>query len=225
MRADPSVMRDRWEAADRGEVSFLIRTGVMAEVDAMVAPRGLKRGSRVLVRTPRGVELAEVIGERPAVGVAGKARDAGEARDDGASADRAIRFLRETTAEDEWLLKRLERHKRRAVEECRRTLLTAGSRSVLLDVDPIFDGGTIVLHFLGPIDDIAEAATRQIVERYESVVRVRDFAKLLNAGCGPGCGTEEGGGCGSGSGGCGGCSLASVCRVPGQRDQSTSVRV
>ena len=204
----------------------------MAEVDAMVAPRGLKRGSRVLVRTPRGVELAEVIGERPADRVAanagldaGKGLDAGTGHDAGASADRAIRFLRETTAEDEWLLKRLERHKRRAVEECRRTLLSAGSRSVLLDVDPIFDGGTIVLHFLGPIDDIAEAATRQVVERYESVVRVRDFAKLLNAGCGPGCGTEEGSGCGSGSGGCGGCSLASVCRVPGQRDQSTSVRL
>lgn len=205
--------------ADRTETAFLIKTGVMAEVDAMVAPRGLKRGSRVLVRTPRGVELAEVIGERSADRVAGKGHD------DGAAGDRPIRFLRETTAEDEWLLKRLERHKRRAVEECRRTLLSAGSRSVLLDVDPIFDGGTIVLHFLGPIDDIADAATRQIVERYESVVRVRDFAKLLTAGCGPGCGTEEGGGCGSGTGGCAGCSLASVCRIPGQRDHSTSVRL
>jgi hypothetical protein len=76
---------------------------------------------------------------------------------------------------------------------------------MLLDVDQLFDGGTLIMHFLGPVDAIAETVTREIADRYESVVRSRHFSKLLRDGCGPDCGTEKGGGCGTS---CAGCSVA-----------------
>ena len=55
----------------------------------------------------------------------------------------------------------------------------SGSSSILLDVDQLFDGGTLVMHFLGPVDEIAESVTKKVVDRYESIVRTRHFSKLL----------------------------------------------
>ncbi len=164
----------------------------MAEIHTVATPESLRRGRRILVRSSRGVELAEVFATTAA------GRDRGE----------TLRFLRVTTDDDERLIERLRRPKRKAVEACREALRRSGSPAVLLDVDQIFDGGTLVLHFLGPVDAIVEADTRQIVEEYESVVRSRKLTRLLTEGCGPGCGEGSSGGCE----GCGGCAVASACR-------------
>ena len=172
---------------------YFMILGSLGEVQSARSPTTLRRGERVLVRTERGVELGEV---------------AGAAGADSQSAPTAAEVLRRTTPEDDLLIERLERHKCEAVEACRQTLAEAGSHSVLLDVDHLFDGGTLLLHFLGPIDPLAEQATEQIIRRYEAIVRTAEFAQLLSDGCGPGCGTEEGGGCG---GGCAGCAVAAAC--------------
>ena len=166
----------------------------MAEIHTVATTQALRRGRRILVRSGRGVELAEVF----AMTAAGRER--GE----------TVRFLRVTTDDDERLIERLRRPKRRAVEACREALRRSGSPAVLLDVDQIFDGGTLVLHFLGPVDAIVEADTRRIVEEYESVVRSRKLTRLLTEGCGPGCGEGSSGGCE----GCSGCAIASACRPP-----------
>ena len=108
------------------------------------------------------------------------------------------------------LIGRLQRHKRKAIERCRRELSQSGSESVLLDVDQLFDGGTLVMHFLGPVDDVAESITKRIVSEYESIIGARQLAKLLDVGCGPGCGEQDGSGCGSG--GCAGCGARAACR-------------
>lgn len=171
--------------------SFYVRVGVNAELHVIQAPGRLEHGRRVLVRTGRGVELADLVSP--------------------ATAQRAVpsvEYLRSTTPEDELLLERLERYKREAVEECRVALAESGSKSVLLDVDQLFDGGSLILHFLGESDSIAQSVTEAIVNRYQSVVRSDEFAKLLSEGCGPGCGTAEGVGCGSN---CSGCALAEHC--------------
>lgn len=173
--------------------SYYVRIGSMGEIFSVQTPSRLDRSTRILVRTTRGVEVAAVVTEEP------PSRH---------SRVPAVRFVRRMTAEDDLLLERLERHKREAVEACREALRTSGSASVLLDVDQLFDGGTLILHFLGPVDDLGEAATRQVIERYESIVRSGEFAKLLEEGCGPGCGTSEGAGCG---GGCAGCAVAEAC--------------
>lgn len=172
---------------------YFVRLGAMAEIHTLETPLSLQRGWRVLVRSRRGVELAEVAATRVSRVPMGES---------------SLRFLRVTTPEDELLLERLERHKCRAVEACREALTRLGSTTVLLDVDQIFDGGTLLMHFLGEVDPIAQTATREIVERYEAVIRSRDFAKLLTDGCGPDCGSGQLSGCGSG---CAGCAIAGRC--------------
>ncbi len=151
----------------------------------------MTRGRRVIVRTSRGVEWGQIVGR------CGRQFRESDLHD--------FRILRPTTDEDELLIRRLERHKREAVEACRDEISRSGSTALLLDVDQLFDGGTLIMHFLGPVDSIAQAITKQVAERYESIVRSRHFAKLLSDGCGPGCGSEQGSGCG---GGCAGCAVA-----------------
>ena len=172
---------------------YFVRIGSLSEIHASFGSPGLDRGRRVILRTPRGVEVGEVVGpcdqSKPAA--------AGDCQ-----------ILRPTTEQDDLLIGRLDRHKREAVEACRAELSRCGSTATLLDVDQLFDGGTLVMHFLGPVDAIAESITRNIAERYESIVRSRHFAKLLSDGCGPDCGTKIGE-CG---GGCTGCSIASACQ-------------
>ena len=165
-----------------------LRIGSLAEIHAASCGIPLQRGRRVIVRTARGVELGHVIGPCKR----------------SVSGQGVTRVLRPTTEEDELLIRRLDRHKRRAVEECRQALGDAGCQATLLDVDQLFDGGTLVMHFLGEVNDKAKAITESIAGRYESVVQSRHFAKLLSEGCGPDCGTKEGGGC---SGSCGSCAV------------------
>ena len=173
---------------------YYVRIGSLAEIHVAEGEPSLSPGRRVIVRTARGVELGWI-----ATPIGGR----------GAARQPTARVLRATRDEDELLLRRLERHKRQAVEACRTALKASGSESVLLEVDQIFDGGTLLMHFLGPVDDLAQAITEQIVEQYESVVRSRHFAKLLSEGCGPGCGSDASAGCGSG--GCSQCGLAKGC--------------
>ena len=172
---------------------YYVRIGSLAEIQVADGEPSLSPGRRVIVRTARGLELGWI---------AAPLRDRAARRT-------TVRVLRPTTDQDELLLRRLERHKRQAVEACRTALRDSGSKSTLLDVDQIFDGGTLVMHFLGHIDDLAQTVTERIVEQYESVVRSRHFAKLLADGCGPGCGSEASAGCGSG--GCSQCGLAQGC--------------
>ena len=163
---------------------FFLRTGPLAELLIGESATGLRRGQRVVVRTPRGIEMAETVAP------------CSPRLSDNPAYEHAT-ILRVSTEEDELLIRRLERHKREAIEACRQRLAAAGSTATLLDVDQLFDGGTLVMHFLGPPDEIAQSITGQVVQQYESVVRTRHFAKLLREGCGPDCGTAGGQGCSS----------------------------
>ena len=184
---------------------YFVRIGALAEIHPAEGPSGLPAGRRVIVRTERGVELGQVTAA---------------VRQIESSQSCPTRILRPTSEQDELLIKRLERHKRRAVEACRAALRQAGSTSTLLDVDQLFDGGTLVMHFLGPVDEMAQSISQQIVEEYESVVRTRHFAKLLHDGCGPGCGTDRATGCaanGTEPGGCSNCGLSQACQPQSAR--------
>jgi hypothetical protein len=186
-----------------------VRIGSLGEVHGAEAAVAMDRGQRVLVRTGRGVELAEVLGPRKSPH--GHAQgDPLDQAPEGSEEAKPIPILRATTPQDEMLIERLQQHKREAVEQCRQELSESGSDAVLLEVDHLFDGGTLVMHFLGDIDKMAEAITQQVAKRYESVVRTEDLAKLMDEGCGPSCGTEEGAGCGSS---CAGCAARIVCHT------------
>ncbi|MAI70507.1 MAG: hypothetical protein CMM01_06305 [Rhodopirellula sp.] len=186
-----------------------VRIGALSEVHLAHCPLNLPRGRRVIARTSRGTELAEIIRclSDPATKNGSPSQ---ETADHPIHREPTASILRPTTNEDELLLRRLERHKREAVEACQAALAESESQSVLLDVDQLFDGGTLVMHFLGGVDSLAESITREITERYESIVRTRHFSKLLSDGCGPNCG-EKDGECGTA---CGGCSIANACKKP-----------
>ena len=179
---------------------YYVRVGALGEIHLAEGDCSLSPGRRVIVRTARGVELGWIAAPLRRLGgdLAGTAKNT------------TAHVLRPTTSQDELLLNRLERHNRRAVEACRAALPASGSNATLRDVDQIFAGGTLVMHFLGDPDEQAETVTAKVVDQYESVVRSRHFANLLQAGCGPGCGTAEAAGCGE-AGGCGQCGLAGSC--------------
>jgi hypothetical protein len=89
--------------------------------------------------------------------------------------------------------------------------------AVLMDVEHLFDGQTLLFYFLGEITPELEALTDELAELYELHVQFRRFAEAVTTGCGPGCGTEAatGGGCTS----CGtGCAVAGACSTRTRRD-------
>ena len=160
-----------------------------------VDARSFPRGSTVVCRTARGLEVGDV--------VAPVAVPLGHRQGDGS-------LLRNLTPTDELWLTRLHKHRHEAIAECERRLRQADCADVLVDVEPLFDGQTIYFYFLRPPTRVAEELIQTLAETYESQARIREFTDAVEAGCGPGCGTEEASGCGSG--GCTTCSLASTCR-------------
>lgn len=187
--------------------TFFVRIGVFAETQIAHSDIPLERGSRVILRSARGAELGEVISQAATE----------QASDDGRGWA-PLRVLRVVGHQDEMLLGRLDRHKRRAIEKCRRGLASRRSTATLLDIDHLFDGSSIVLHFLGEVDASTHAYVRELAADYESIVRTGPLAKLLSEGCGEGCGTSESKGCG---GSCAGCSVAAACGVAGSAPAST----
>lgn len=154
--------------------------------------RELPRHCRVLVRTPRGVELGTVLNRLIAPSV---------------EQDPPLEILRRVTRDDELLIARLQKYKMEAVRKCQDVLAASDSLAVLLDVDQLFDGNALVLHFLGPVDALGRELTDQIVRQYEQEVQSIRLSELMNQGCGPGCGTDAASGCGT-QGGCATCSVA-----------------
>lgn len=171
--------------------SLLGQVGRFVAADAVLYPRR----SRVIVRSPRGLEIGTVLSE-PAVGDA-------TAQIDG-------QILRRMTVEDDLLEARLEKHRHTAFAACATLLAEHQVPAALIDVEHLFDGQGLFFYFLGDVPAEADLLTQQLADTYETAVEFRKFAETLSAGCGPGCGTEEAmgqGGCES----CTTCAVASAC--------------
>lgn len=181
----------------------LVRYGVMGVVERFAAIDGAAyaRGTRVVCRTPRGLEAGEVLGA--AADPAGRSH--------GLSAIRG-QILRRIGVEDELLIDRLNRKRDRAFSDCENLLQARGIDAVLVDVEQLFDGETLLFYFLGETTPELDALTAELRETYSTAVEFRQFADTLEHGCGPGCGTEEaaGNGCGT-SGGCSTCAVVAAC--------------
>jgi hypothetical protein len=121
-------------------------------------------------------------------------------------------ILRRTTPEDELLWAQLRQLGEEAYENCTRWIADQGSSAILLEVEPLLDGRTLYFHFLTFVEAHIQDKLDQLAKIYEREVRQSKFARLLEHGCGPGCGTAEAkNGCGT-SGGCAVCSIASACK-------------
>lgn len=172
----------------------LVRVGALGNVGRFISVDAVRypRSARVVVRTGRGLELGEVLAE-PRGGDAG-------------SADGSI--LRGVTVADDLLLARLEKNRDEAYAACNARLAEMQTTAVLMDVEHLFDGRTLVFYFFGEMTPELSALTDELAELYESQVQFRQFADAVNEGCGPGCGTDAATGCKT----CvSGCAVADAC--------------
>jgi hypothetical protein len=120
------------------------------------------------------------------------------------------KILRKQTPEDQLLLKQLLSSASSAADECQKFLDLNQSGDCLLDVEPMMDGKTLYFHFVGTPEESVAQYLQELAEIFQRDVQASQFAKLLEHGCGPGCGTEEKGGCGDG-GSCTVCVIAKAC--------------
>lgn len=165
--------------------------GVIGRFRAVDAAR-YDRGHEVVVRTVRGLELGEVLGQS----------DTGASDGD---------LLRAVTTQDRLLSQRLGIRRDEAYQACVDLLSERQLPAVLTDVEPLFDGRSLYFYFLGDTPPEVEALTAELAMAYESRAKIGAFAETLSEGCGPGCGTEEAkgqGGCSS----CASCAVASACK-------------
>jgi cell fate regulator YaaT (PSP1 superfamily) len=173
----------------------LVRVGALGNVGRFTAVDAVRypRHAQVVVRTGRGLELGEVLAP-PA-----------DSAEDGV-VDGSI--LRGRTVEDDLLQVRLQRHRQTAYDACAARLAELQLPVVLMDVEHLFDGQTLVFYFLGELTPELETLTEELAELHETHVQFRKFAETVTEGCGPACGTEEAGGCKT----CAtGCSVAGAC--------------
>jgi cell fate regulator YaaT (PSP1 superfamily) len=176
----------------------LVRVGALGHVGRfkVLEAARYRRGTRVICRTRRGLELGEVLAD---------AEHAGAAEADGA-------LLRRVTVEDDLLLARLERNREEAYAACVRLLEERGIAAVLMDVEHLFDGRSLYFYFLGDVTPELESITADLAATYGAAISFEKFAETLAHGCGPDCGTEAAaGGCGT-SGGCSTCAVAAACK-------------
>ncbi|MDX1963003.1 MAG: PSP1 C-terminal domain-containing protein [Pirellulales bacterium] len=181
-------------------VGNLGHVGRFTAVDAVSYPRG----SRVIARTRRGLEVAEVLAPAPDLFTAHSGESATGHGSDGS-------ILRGVTVEDELLIARLERRKLTAIAECENLLRQEQLDATLMDVEVLFDGSAIYFHFLGDVPASVADLTEKLAVQYDTVAQLTQFGETLAAGCGPDCGTEAA----AGHGGCAscatGCAIASAC--------------
>jgi len=173
----------------------VVRYGLLGNVGRFSSPDAVRypRLSRVIVRSPRGLEVGEVLAEPG--GEDGAGRGVG-------------RILRRMTVEDDLLRVRLESRRNEAFSACQQLLAERQVPAALIDVEHLFDGEGLFFYFLGDPPAEAVELTTALAEQYEAVVEFRNFAETLAEGCGPGCGTEE-------AAGQGGCSTCTSCAVAG----------
>jgi cell fate regulator YaaT (PSP1 superfamily) len=176
--------------------NLLIRYGYEARIASLgLSAWKMQRGDHVVVRTERGVELAEVLSL--------------VSEDQSAQIPQA-KWLRRARSEDLFLRNQLTKISLEARSSCQRLLEETGSEDVLLEVEPMLDGRTLCFHFLGEPSSQSDAIIGQLSSVYEEQVRNSKFATLLETGCGPGCGTEEKSSCGT-SKGCSSCAVSGRC--------------
>lgn len=175
---------------------YLVRVGFQQHIlPVQTGAVALTRGERILCRTARGVEMGEVLAATQSEHV---------------SIVDASKLIRKSRPEDALLWKQLTALSVDASTACQTFLQEQSSPDILLDVEPLIDGRTLYFHFLGSPSPETEMRVQELSEIYQKSVASSRFATLLEHGCGPGCGTKEKSGCGTG-GGCAVCAIAGGC--------------
>ena len=182
--------------------TYLVQYGLSAHIGNFRAPTAGRfvRADRVVIRSPRGVEFGTILCEPN--------RPFGTATDGD--------LLRSISDDDEsnWML----------LQQESQAILGAANEAVndqpvqFLDIEPLFDGRTFLLHALPWGDVDVTRILERLSAQLDRTLLVHDLSQLQSpteepepSGCGkPGCGTESGGcsSCSTG-GGCGTSSCSS----------------
>ena len=175
---------------------YLVRVGVQQEIIPVQAgAQSLVRGEQIVCRTPRGIEMGEVLAATNLEYI---------------ETSCASTYIRKSRPEDKLLWRQLTSLSVSASTACQAFLRKQDTPDVLLEVEPLFDGRTLYFHFLGTPSLETEQHVQKLSDIYQKSVASSRFAALLEHGCGPGCGTKEKSGCGTG-GGCAVCAIAGGC--------------
>lgn len=175
---------------------YLVRVGYQQEIIPVQAGvHSLSRGEQIICRTPRGIEMGEVLAATNPEYI---------------GMSHASKYIRKSRPEDELLWRQLTSLSVNASTACQAFLRRSSISDVLLEVEPLFDGRTLYFHFLGTPSHETEQHVQELSDIYQKSVASSRFAALLEHGCGPGCGTKEKSGCGTG-GGCAVCAIAGGC--------------
>lgn len=191
MSAIPDLFT-RPDAADQFVISFG-KSGALGVFNAP-APLVLRRGDRVVVRTPRGVELGAVL----------CAATVRQARLLGATGMGEL--LRPLAAADAARLPALDRLAQELYAAAREQ--ASACLVEVLDVEVLLDGAVAIVQYLGD-DTNLDTFAQALESRFAIAVRLENLAQ-------PACAAEEHGGCdkpdcGRGAGGCSTCSAGGGC--------------
>lgn len=165
------------------------------------APADYRRGDRVVVRSPQGLELGTVL--CPVT----------PAHLDYLSQTGVGELLRTATVADEQTVQQAQELGRRIFEEARRLVAELDLPLEILDAEILFDRQQVILHHLRQLDCDYRPLVSAIARKYDLLVVMQNLAFSAGLseeeeapGCGkPDCGQAGGGGCSScGTGG--GCS-------------------
>lgn len=146
--------------SDVVEETYLVRYGVMAHVGRFSGPLDgaapFERGQFVVIETERGVELGEVLTVVETTGVPPARQGSDDSRlegnDPSACSPRrsSAEILRSATADEVARIELGARDRATHFDLCQRALQQFDWPWELIDVEPLLDDRTLVLHYLGP---------------------------------------------------------------------------
>jgi cell fate regulator YaaT (PSP1 superfamily) len=185
---------------------YLVSFGLTGEFGRFRAATALdlSRGDRVVVRGPRGVEVAEVL------------REATPPHARFFPNTSVGQLLRRPTPADDQAEERAKARGQQLFERGRALAAELGLPLELLDVEALLDGEHAVLHHLRWADADLRPYVSTLSREFELHITLVDLGRPREPaggddhGCGrPDCGKREEGGCSTcGSGGCGTCGQA-----------------
>jgi PSP1 C-terminal conserved region len=204
-----------------GEHSYLVRYGLMANVARFHAGPDLddqvfERDDLVVIVTQRGLEIGEILTRQEGCG---KSQRGGDSSREPFATTNAVgrledaRIVRRATPDDLQLAERAEASRQTWFGDCQRILEEAGWPGELIDVEPLLDGGTLVLHHAAfeAYDEGVLRARFRVMRDVEVVMESIGSDPIEEAEAAGSCGSCSSGGCSTG-GGCssGGCSSKSA---------------
>jgi cell fate regulator YaaT (PSP1 superfamily) len=163
---------ERASGGNRGTTQYVVRCGVMRMLCLVESRQSFRYGQRVICRTPRGVELGEVLSE---------------------ATPQAMKFLadpipgsivRRVTDQDEQELVRLQSVHAEDHAICQRNIAQLQLQMQVVDIERLFGGERVVIYYLADQRVDFRTLVRQLAAELKTRVEmrqigVRDEAKLL----------------------------------------------